>query len=325
MGLRRNIRQSIKRGTTITAEVIDYHLGLATVRLTKGGGVLSNLSTIGGVVERGDQVVVDYSAGIIPVVSPAFITEPEVPGIELAEVVPPPPEAIIPEEIPLPPDPGPASNMSIDIGWCVSGFQWWIQEPIDWDDPATYDGTMHIGFEEWGYLPHVENDYSPYLYPLIWDTNNACDRSFSGGVKTPVPTIIPQSGTYIIYASFWWWAFWHLYLYYPPSYNNLSPADGYYQLGIFKNDELIASVSTRDVEYYSQNRLGQTLVVVDDFQLNDVLELRAWQSVLYPCYSEISGIGFVGIEDPYYYGKVLDDQMNEVRAVLIPGSQGATA
>ena len=321
MELRRNVRQTIKRGTLVYAEVIDYHLGLATVRLANGGGVLSNLSTIGGIVEVGDTVVIDYSAGTAPIVSPAFIIEAEDPGVTLAELVPPRPEAIQSEEPIIPPDPGPASDMTLDIGGGGSGYQWWSSE----EEPEAdqWDGTCHVGFQEWSYFPHTENTTWGEILGVIWDTSNMLNKLPNFGWKLPEPITIQQNGTYIFNATWFWYAFWHLYDYGPET-GNLSPLDGFYQLAITKNAEIIGSVSTRDAEYYSQNRLAQEVTIIDDCQAGDLIQIEVWQSVLAPCYSEIVGIGWNGITDPFYYGKVGQLGWNELKAVLIPGSQGAS-
>lgn len=83
MTLRRSIRKAIQRGGTVHATVEAYHLGYATVRLADKGARLTNLSTQGAVVKAGDKVIVDYSAGVRPVVRPLFIPEYEPEELEI--------------------------------------------------------------------------------------------------------------------------------------------------------------------------------------------------------------------------------------------------
>jgi hypothetical protein len=77
MTLRRDVRKAIQRGSSVYATVEEYKLGWATVRLATNGARLTNLSTQGAIVDSGDQVIVDYSAGVRPVVRPLFIPEYE--------------------------------------------------------------------------------------------------------------------------------------------------------------------------------------------------------------------------------------------------------
>lgn len=92
MNLRRDVRKAIQRGSSVYATVEEYKLGYATVRLAKNGARLTNLSTQGAIVTRGDQVIVDYSAGVKPVVRPLFIPayEPETLEIDSGKEVTPP-------------------------------------------------------------------------------------------------------------------------------------------------------------------------------------------------------------------------------------------
>lgn len=73
MTFRRTVRKAIQSGSTVHATVESYALGYATVRLATNGARLTNLSTQGAIVTAGDKVIVDYSAGVKPVVRPLFI------------------------------------------------------------------------------------------------------------------------------------------------------------------------------------------------------------------------------------------------------------
>jgi len=79
--LRRPIRQTHKSGAYIKAVVEDVTLGYATVRLANNGARLTRLPILGGAVSVGENVIVDYSAGIPPLVRP--ITTPWVDELEL--------------------------------------------------------------------------------------------------------------------------------------------------------------------------------------------------------------------------------------------------
>jgi hypothetical protein len=313
--MREQFRRTIQRGTVVYATVEEYHGGLATVRLTGGGNRLTNLSTLGATVTVGERVTVDYSQGITPIVRPLLITEynPEDDGLDIAPLVLPEDKpVIIPEELPESPNP----PQEIDLTWAATGFGWWSSESEP--EELQYDGQMHIGFGVWSPVPHVENYYDE-AWAILWDNCNATDKTFKGRDYT----VVPRAGKYMIWGGFWWWAYWNAYIYSPETTGNLSPQDGHYELAITKNGTIIAHVTTRDMEYYSQNRLYQMIATIDDFQAGDQIQLQAYQTVLYPWYSEMSGIGWLGIQDPFYYGKWMDYEYNELRACLIPGTQGA--
>jgi hypothetical protein len=59
------------------AMVEESNLGLATVRLGGTGSRMTNLSTVGGQVQAGDTVIVDWSAGVDPIVRPLFLADEE--------------------------------------------------------------------------------------------------------------------------------------------------------------------------------------------------------------------------------------------------------
>ena len=73
MSIRRSVRKAMQTGTTMYARVEESNLGLATVRLGGLGARMTNLSTVGGQVQAGDTVIVDWSAGVDPIVRPLFV------------------------------------------------------------------------------------------------------------------------------------------------------------------------------------------------------------------------------------------------------------
>lgn len=93
MSVRRPIRKAMQTGTTMYALVEESNLGLATVRLGGLGARMTNLSTVGGQVQAGDTVIVDWSAGVDPIVRPLFVEEE--PEVELGISVP---ETLIDDE-----------------------------------------------------------------------------------------------------------------------------------------------------------------------------------------------------------------------------------
>jgi hypothetical protein len=75
--LRRPIRQTQKSGVYVKAVVEDISLGYATVRLARNGARMTRLPVLGGAVSVGETVVVDYSAGVPPMVRPITTPYPE--------------------------------------------------------------------------------------------------------------------------------------------------------------------------------------------------------------------------------------------------------
>jgi len=175
MSLRRTVRQAIKAGTTMYATVESYHLGLATVRLHENGARLTNLSTIGGEVEIGQTVIVDYSAGVNPIVRPEFVTE------ETDTLEPVLQEVFEPREIPVEDE---------DYGCCA-----W-QEGAGIADFWLYDAQPFI-------VPFGYNmDYEGY-HAGSWDTGGWIDWTANPGRDY---LLVPRDGKYIINIS--WSDFW---------------------------------------------------------------------------------------------------------------------
>lgn len=75
--LRESVRKTIDTGAATWAVVESFQLGLATVRLTNNGARLTNLNVMGGNVNIGDLVIVDYSAGVKPIVRPPLYAKEE--------------------------------------------------------------------------------------------------------------------------------------------------------------------------------------------------------------------------------------------------------
>lgn len=59
--LSRDLRASAKRGTHIPATVVEALFNRASARLSNNGAIVRNLAVIGGPVEKGDTVLVDYT------------------------------------------------------------------------------------------------------------------------------------------------------------------------------------------------------------------------------------------------------------------------
>ena len=73
----RPIRQTQKSGAYANAVVEEISLGYATVRLAKNGARLTRLPVLGGAVSEGENVIVDWSAGVPPLVRPITTPYPE--------------------------------------------------------------------------------------------------------------------------------------------------------------------------------------------------------------------------------------------------------
>jgi hypothetical protein len=172
MSIRRTVRQAIKSGSSMYATVEAYRLGRATVRLQDSGARLTNLSTIGGEVEPGQRVIVDYSAGITPIVRPEFLDAPT------------------PELEPIAPD-LPEEKEYEDIGCCV-----WHQ--------GSYTEELHIHQDEEFIVPIGWNkpDYDEWGSPWF----SGFEINLQGNPGDPY-VLIPQAGKYLISIS-WneWWA-----------------------------------------------------------------------------------------------------------------------
>jgi len=144
MNLKRAVHKAIQAGTTLHATVEAYSLGRATVRISGTGARLSNLSTIGGELEPGDKVIVDYSAGTPPFVRPAWIPEYE---------APPMPTSLALEYTGLPKD------------WGVDAYVYY-NYPYPCEDP----------FGPWGDARHRLDWYGQWIHgdeeTVVWIADN---------------------------------------------------------------------------------------------------------------------------------------------------------
>lgn len=161
MKLRRAVRKALESGSTMYAKVEEVNLGLATVRLGGIGARMTNLSTVGGEVQKNDTVIVDWSAGINPIVRPLFLEEEE--------------------ELPLG-ESAPESTLEYDDFGCLVGSEF----VYDWNI-GVYENTPNLvrnGMFDWAYY---------YEWNEVWDAGNM--------VNTPYPygdefITIPRDGKY---------------------------------------------------------------------------------------------------------------------------------
>jgi hypothetical protein len=200
MKLRRAVRTSIQRGTQIYATVEEYALGRATVRLAPNGARLTNLSTLGKEVEPGDRVIVDYSAGVEPIIRPEFIT------IEERELEPTSEDTM--EEIPEAGEQG-------DHGCYV------VREGSYEDNVKAYNGTplkipFSTNYPEWP------------QWPVFWDTDDHHDYVDSFGRDY---IVIKHPGKYHLFAC------WCDYM---QQTMGIEPWSGWMRVRILVNDQPVA-------------------------------------------------------------------------------------
>lgn len=81
--LRKGVRRAIQAGNEIYAIVLEVYLNKATVRLEHTNQKLTGLMILGGDVEIGDRVIVDYSHGTPPFIRSSYISDQEKADIEL--------------------------------------------------------------------------------------------------------------------------------------------------------------------------------------------------------------------------------------------------
>lgn len=165
--VRRPVRRTLTRGSIIHATVEQFQFGLATVRLAGNGARLTNLSTIGGEVAVGDSVLVDYSAGIKPIVRPLFLEE-ELEDVIVADSPVEKVEAV--------------DNYGGCFGWHLN----WIEPEIWIQHGETY--TYHIG-------PKTNLDFS---YSNTWWEDGDFGVTDQGGWWGRTYVTIPVSGKYLI-------------------------------------------------------------------------------------------------------------------------------
>jgi hypothetical protein len=167
MSIRRTIRKALQTGTTMYAKVEETNLGLATVLLGGTGARMTNLSTVGGPVVIGDTVIVDWSAGINPIVRPLFIEED-------------------PEELP----PGVSAPENVLEEEDISTFQDSLAG--GWFNPPYWSLTVGVPYIWFG---GRYDWWDSQFYQEYFDSANICKNVaiFEDGVMT-----IPRDGKYLV-------------------------------------------------------------------------------------------------------------------------------
>lgn len=166
MSIRRTVRKALQTGTTMYAIVEESNLGLASVRLGGIGSRMTNLSTVGGQVEVGDTVIVDWSAGVNPIVRPLFLEEEE--------------------EIPPAKSRGETMIEEEDISTFQDSFTG------GWFDPPYWFITRNTPYKWFG----GRFDYwDASYYQERWDSANICKNTsiFEDGYM-----YIPRDGKYLV-------------------------------------------------------------------------------------------------------------------------------
>jgi len=162
MSIRRTVRKALESGTTMYAKVEEVNLGLATVRLGGTGRRMTNLSTVGGQVQKDDTVIVDWSAGINPIVRPLFLADEE-------------------EPLPLADSAGESFVDYEDYGCAVGShmyYEWGI---------GIYEGIgnkMRNAMFDWSLF---------YEWNELWDSANMCATPYPYGDEF---ITIPRDGKY---------------------------------------------------------------------------------------------------------------------------------
>lgn len=272
MTLRQPVRQAISSGSTIYATVESYNLGLATVRLGSTGSRLTNLSTMGGEVSVGEKVIVDYSAGVIPVVRPMF-TEPEEIE-ELPDYVLAMPEAagVAAVEGEETEDPPPTWDGTYpDVGCFVHHEMGYYLEDLYYGWQILYPYTPLILY--WG-----SNEVG-WPAPDVWDMHYAAEWTTPGMVNmssllgSPYVTI-PVTGKYILIA------YWNDFI----STLTSSPWSGHYRIRMIKNDTEILGVMTGHSLMGYDGAPGMNLTKIASLEQGDIISLELYHTFDRPEY-----------------------------------------
>lgn len=232
MKLRRPVRQAIEQASAVYATVEDYQLGLATVRLGVAGARLTNLSTIGGIVEPGQRVVVDYTAGLRPTVRPEYFTVEEEP--ELTEIETPSEKG---QGIP-------------DIGgyYCRTAY---------YDDPQAIVMVRGIPVV----IPFGPENYDDWMFGCYWRSGGMWVPS--GGFSERLQATV--SGKYIIYAQVNDWIYEHWGI-----YTGFERMRILKQVAFTGEEEVVAEMNVRDVESpYNGNNPGLSLCAITQMDEGD--------------------------------------------------------
>lgn len=221
MSIRRSIRKAIQTGTTMYAVVEESNLGLATVRLGGAlGARMTNISTVGGVVSPGDAVVVDWSAGIDPIVRPLFVEEEE--EIELGISVP---ETLIDDED-------------------ISTFQ---------DTLYGYDEYQYLQQGVPKLWRNGRFDYDQGYYQEYWDSANIVKNSSIFGDEY---MHVPRDGKYLM--GFQWLEPLQAGMYEPGGAPAEAETQSHYRIRILKNDSIVMGIGTGQwsVGYYGETSIN---------------------------------------------------------------------
>lgn len=177
--IRRKIRKTIQRGSTVYATALSYNNGKANVLI--GGKILSNLPAMGAIVP-GQQAVLDYSAGVKPCVYPVGIPTTPVEPAPLQTVTGKRRTGEIEGGVLL------ATPLRTDKGvWCRIFVN---------ADEFIYGQEMERGLEAAIYWRTSGVDYGTPSYSPIFDSGNMYSAygSFNG---TPYLTM-PHTAKYLI-------------------------------------------------------------------------------------------------------------------------------
>lgn len=204
MSIRRTVRRTIQTGSSIYATVEEYNLGKATVRLIDNGARLTNLSTIGKAVSPGDMVIIDYSAGVNPIVRPSFEQQSSTT----------PPEAID------------ATSYTEDEE----------QDPIFLEDVGAAgllnDQSYPIYKNTYAYLPFKYNNSTPthdYDMAGYWETGGGWIDWDTYGGRDYIE--VQKTGKYIIQTE---WLCWHSHV------TDWIEFSGHTKFRIYKNETIIS-------------------------------------------------------------------------------------
>lgn len=281
--LRQSLRKAVRRGNVVHAIVEDYYYGYATVRMTEGGARLSNLSTLAYPLTTGEEVIVDYRAGIAPIVRPIFEVEEEEEEVEailyatdLNE------DDDLDEEVTVT-----GKRMGeIDHGL---GYQLHVDAgengPITGIPPESTYGQLVPGstdtFITFGRpSPWPDADLGNVVDPwhIQWDTTQIFPWwNFPG----PDYIKVGIGGKYIIWA---WMAWWDLWWYGAEQSHN--PMDAaHFELKLWKNGNTIARNSARCGERHEEDpgafpdwAATNQITTIVDISPGDTIQLSAFQS-----------------------------------------------
>ena len=276
MTLRHKVHRTISSGSTVYATVESYALGKATVRI-HGGSRLTNLSTIGGDVAEGDTVIVDYSAGTVPIVRPIFPEAEE--EIELDPL-----EVNLPDIASLAQEPAQEdfpiaiSDLRPDIGCLAHHQHGYFNESVTWwyfmlnsNTPTLLPWSFNEGVE------YDDGDYWARWYGAEWASTGLMDlTSLMGSAYITIPV----TGKYIIIV------YWNDYM--SGETNNLN---AYYRARIIKNDTDVLGVATKGSMYGDNGQPGINMTKIAYLTQGDTLALELFHNYDYDY--EVDGIGYV--------------------------------